>query len=115
MPNYAIAHDGKVYTPDGRADIADVEAHNTAIEAAELAAWAAKPEYFYGYVSDKPDLTTFCGKALGRITRRKYYRNYLTGYRMCIVWISGNNGARYCGRFGSDWSQFVRIRRVKGH
>ena len=45
---YAFEHEGKIYTPEGyqhgAAVIRGVEAHNAAIEAAELAEWAKKPE-----------------------------------------------------------------------
>lgn len=114
LSGYAFDFKGHgVFTPDGRADnITDVEAHNSALEAAELAEWSTKPDRFAAYVA-KGTVTTWRGEVLGAIVSRNVYRNNL-GARIESVRVRGNNGATYSGRYGCDWSQLVRLRKVKG-
>lgn len=110
---YAFQHEGRTFTPDGVApQIVDTEAHNTAVEAAELAEWAKQPERFAAYVSGR-DVILWRGVRIGGIAKRSTYRNNM-GARIECVTVKGTNGATYSGRYGSDWSQLVRLRRTKG-
>ena len=111
---YAFQHEGRTFTPDGVApQIVDTEAHNTAVEAAELAEWAKQPERFAAYAR-RNTITTWRGVEIGRVVWSSMYRNPLTGSWMRAVRVKGTNGATYSGRYGSDWSQLVRLRRTKG-
>ena len=49
--DYGFTHEGKVYTPDGAAGITPEASadRNAAIEAAELRAWAEKPDRIVAY------------------------------------------------------------------
>lgn len=47
---YAIEHQGKAFTPDGRADIANVETNNQRVEREQLAELQAHPERAFLYV-----------------------------------------------------------------
>lgn len=124
------------FTPDGRADgradsVTDVVAHNARVEQDELALWATKPErwqvYVVGTVShagqpyratncdvqrgDK--VTTWLGSVLGTITYASTFAHNF-GSRMTCIRFKGTNGATYSGRFGSDWAQLCRVRKVGG-
>lgn len=48
--DYAISHEGKAFTPNGRAEIADVDAHNRELEQAEIAWLKTGPERVMLYV-----------------------------------------------------------------
>lgn len=125
---YAFQHGNTAYTPDGgRMPGADAEAHNAALEAAELAEWAKAPERFAGYISETPEpqgvsinerhLTTWRGTKLGKVTSFRLLRaGYGAGhgYRMAAVRVRGTNGAEYYGRYGYDSGQLVRLKKVKG-
>lgn len=124
---YAIEFEGQAFTPAGKAPLNDVEGHNKALEAAELAKWAEQPERWYVYVTatggnNRPatgsiqrgdKVTTWLGTPLGTIVyARTFHHNF--GSRMTSIRFKGTNGAEYAGRFGSDWSQLCRVRKVKG-
>lgn len=118
---YAFKHDGKAFTPEGLLpEGSDPEAHNKALEAAELAAWAEAPDRAVAYVtlSTAPKagesyiLTTWLGTKLGDIDRYRDYRDGL-GHNMRSIKARGTNGAAYYGRYGYDWSQAVRLRKAK--
>ena len=48
---------------------------------------------------------------LGRIvSRRVRWSNF--GHNETYVRVRGNNGALYYGRYGSDWTQAVRLRKL---
>lgn len=139
MSNYAITFDGHgTFTPEGStAGIADVAAHNAEVEREELAAWAERPErwqvYVHGSDGRSPDtlatwpamkvlrcpvlvgdkVTTWLGTPLGTITYASTYRNNF-GSRTTAIRFRGTNGAEYYGRYGADWSQLCRVRKVKG-
>lgn len=111
MTGYIFTHAGQQFAPEGAVDVPDPDAHNKALEAAELAYWAAKPDRFAAYISNK-GVTTWRGASLGTITERRRHHNNL-GAQIEFVKIRGNNGAIYSGRYGCDWSQLVKLRRVK--
>lgn len=50
MSGYAFQHEDKVYTPDGRQEIANVEEHNRGTEQAELAWLHTGPDRVFLYV-----------------------------------------------------------------
>jgi hypothetical protein len=81
------------------------------VQQLELSAWAAKPDNFACYVVDN-NATTWLGAPLGRVIKSNTYRNNF-GAKIRSVQIRGTNGARYFGRFGSDWSQLVRLTKMK--
>ena len=112
MTGYAFAFGSGVFTPDGRADIPDVDAHNKALEASELDAWSQKPDYFAVYVSNDRTVSTWLGTTIGRVVSLSSYRNNL-GARIDCLTVQGTNGATYHGRYGSDWSQLVHLHRSK--
>lgn len=109
---YVFEFQGGKFDPDGKASVADSDAHNKAVEAAELALWKTQPAHFAAYVTDK-GIGTWLGTSIGTIIDRRRYRNNL-GARIEYVKVRGDNGAVYSGRYGFDWSQLVRLRRVKG-
>ncbi len=117
MSAYIIEHEGKQYTPDGQVTVESATEHNQRIEQAELAHWQTKPERMLAYVTRNLHgvlvLTNWLGTSLGVVTGHSEYRNNLTGTRTTHVRVRGNNGARYHGAYGSDWSQAVCLRRTK--
>lgn len=113
-------------TPEGRVTpgepVLSAEAHNKEVEARELAEWAKQPDCWHVYVHEPhgtgPDasvriVTTWMGTTLGTITRAHTFRHNFGG-RMTTIRFKGTNGATYAGRFGPDWSQLCRVRKVKG-
>jgi hypothetical protein len=114
--DYGFMHEGRVFTPNESVITPDDNAErNAAIERAELHEWRRRPERFLGYVGEfrtSSQLTTWTGKPLGTILSLTTRRNNF-GHRETHVTIAGNNGARYHGRYGSDWSQLVRIRKYR--
>lgn len=116
---YVFAFDGKgQFDPAGRVDppIGDVEAHNRAIEARELAAWQGRPERFVVFVNGGAAATTWLGTPLGRVVERRQYKRYSRAgmpYMMESIRVVGTNGAVYVGRHGSDWSEACRVRRAR--
>lgn len=120
--SYAFEHKGVIYTPHESGGVTDANAHNDALEAAELANWATAPEQFAGYIVATPEpkgvsvnerfLQTWRGITLGKVTRYRVYRNNL-GARIASIRVRGDNGAEYYGRLGVDWNQLVRLRKVK--
>lgn len=114
MDGYAIEHQGKVFTPDGQRDIADVTAHNAATESAELDAWAKQPDRWQVYVTKcalGEKVATWLGTPLGTITGWTRFSTNISR-NMVAIRFKGTNGATYYGRFGSDWSQLCRVRKV---
>jgi hypothetical protein len=123
MADYAfILNDtGKAFTPNGTVLLAtEAEAHNAAIEAAELAHWAGKPDVFCGYVCPWPpsngpwSFATWRGVELGQVTLGRLYRNNF-GARIRSVEVRGSNGATYYGRYAECSTQFIRLRKRKAH
>ncbi len=126
MTDYRFTHDGRVFTPHGTYVSIDendprnksieeqqaIDAHNKSIETAELAQWMTQPDQFSAYVTDKPYVSTWLGTNLGLITSRSRYRHNFGGH-MTSIRVKGSNGATYAGRFGSDWSQLVRLHKCK--
>lgn len=113
MTGYVWEHEGRQFDPDGKANVDDAAEHNAKLTAAELAHWATKPDRMLVYHVGN-EIQTFMGAVLGRVTDKRMLVNNLTGTLMLSLRIRGNNGADYYGRYGSDWSQAVRIRKVKG-
>lgn len=58
-------------------------------------------------------VATWLGTQLGTVTRASTYMNNL-GARITAIRFKGTNGAEYYGRYGADWSQLCRVRKVKG-
>lgn len=56
--NYAFEHEGKAYTPDGQASVADVQAHNKALEMKEIDWLKTGPERLFLYVKHPEDSPT---------------------------------------------------------
>lgn len=111
--DYAFVHQGKAFTPNQSQVPADqANEHNARLEAIELAAWAAQPDSWQVYVTDKSEVTTWTGKVLGTILERNTYRGNIAR-NMTSIRFRGTNGAVYYGRYGSDWSQLCRVRKVK--
>lgn len=111
---YVFNFGGRVCSPDGAADIdiGDIDEHNQKLDSQVLTDWLEKPDAFGGYVSDDDRFTTWLGKTLGRVIITGRYRNNLGATITCLR-VLGTNGCDYHGRYGSDWSQFVRVRRTK--
>ena len=110
--DYGFTHEGRVFTPNGSTvSLAENEARNKALEAAELEQWATCPHDFAAYVTNDRRVTTWLGTQIGRVVALTTFHNHLTGSRMDCVTVRGTNGAIYRGRYGSDWSQLVRLRK----
>ena len=112
--DYAIAFQGKVFTPDGKSEMPSrlVPSHNADLERRELAAWSEAPDAWTVYVTDGRDVTNWTGKVLGTIIERNTFRGNIAR-NMTAIRFRGTNGAVYYGRFGSDWSQLCRVRKAK--
>ena len=126
MAGYAFAHEGKIFTPEGRDDsIVDVEAHNAALEQAEIAYLAMTPDRFTAYVGkptgerlgvslneNRRELTTWRGTKIGTCSLGASWpvRSYI-GTRMYQIyaWI---NGQCYTGR-GFGEGMHVNLRKCK--
>lgn len=109
--SYIFEHEGKQYTPDGLVNVANTEAHNRDLEQKELAAWAAKPDRWQGYVA-KDKVTTFLGTVIGTIYRSRKYTNGF-GHKIQAIRFHGTNGESYYGRYGCDRSELIRVRKFK--
>jgi len=99
---------------------ADIDARNHAIETEQLHRWAAKPERELVYIVQRPD-GLFAESWLGTVMCKGYVKvnnkwKMFTGrgepYTMCSIEFIGTNGAKYKGRYSSDWAQACRVRRV---
>lgn len=116
MP-YAFKHDDNVFTPSGKADIQDVNAHNAAVEAAELAAWEQKPDRWHVYIVKLADgywhATNWLGRRLDTdgVKINTFHGNIARNMRS--VRFTGTNGAVYYGRYGSDWRDLCFVRKAK--
>jgi hypothetical protein len=130
--DYAFTHEGKAFTPNQtKVGPSEVDAHNAAQEAAELAVWATAPDRFAVYIVKKTDptmralnsaewkpetwyiATTWRGVQLskGRVAISRFSTNI--SRNMVAVRFQGTNGAEYHGRYGADWSQLCRVRKAK--
>jgi len=114
MSDYGYVLEGRVFTPgQSTVSLAECEARNKALEAAELEQWATCPDDFAAYVSNDRRVTTWLGTQIGRVVALTTFHNHLTGSRMDCITVRGTNGATYRGRYGSDWSTLVRLRKSK--
>lgn len=130
MSDYGFAHEGRIYTPNGTPDVpvAENDARNAAIEAAELAYWRTAPARMVAYYKFADDcrasslafhtartlsdctVATWRGVKLGTITRAKVYRHNFGG-RMVSIRVMGTNGHEYHGRASYDWGTVITLRR----
>jgi hypothetical protein len=118
---YAFKHGETAYTPDGKLPASvDADAHNAAIEAAELAEWAKGPDHFTAYIvpwgktdSKQSEAQTWRGVKLGSLTSFRTYRANF-GQRMAAITVRGNNGRTYWGRYSVDNQELCRLHARKG-
>lgn len=132
--DYGFVHQDRTFTPNGTVGITPAEnaARNQAIEQAELARWAGRPDRVVAYYSFPKNpcpapgsqsrqfwpglidavVTTWPGTVIGRITQAKVYRHNFGG-RFVSIRVVGTNGAEYYGRASWDWGNVIRLRRVK--
>ena len=109
---YIFEHEGKRFAPDGCiAGPIDVAKHDEALEAQELAMWAQKPDRHCAYVTGTK-VVTWLGTELGEVFWSSVHRNNF-GAKITAVRVRGSNGAIYHGRYGSAWSQLVRLRKAR--
>lgn len=121
MPDYGIIHEGRIFTPNC-SDVSTQENadRNKTIEQSELDRWTGKPDFFVAYIvqdhnPDSPHFTiatTWPGTQIGYVSYSETRTNNF-GHRERYVRVEGTNGARYWGRYGSDWSQACRLRKYK--
>jgi hypothetical protein len=116
MTGYVFNSEGYgAFDPDGRVAIAEKEinAHDRALEQAELDAWRDKPARAVAYITKdgqgRWQATTWLGTRLGDVIRRNVYRHNF-GCRFESVVVQGSNGVRYRGRKSADWSQLIHLR-----
>ena len=117
MSDYGFKLGDKIFTPNNSTvPKEENDSRNRAIEQSEIAHWAGKPDLFVAYVDQDADdfiiVTTWLGTMLGRVVFSQTRTNNF-GQRECHIRVEGNNGARYWGRYCSDWSQVVRLRRYR--
>lgn len=111
MADYGFKHNGKVFTPNGSTvSLVENEARNAALEKTELDEWKTQPQNACAYVVGW-EIRTWLGTTLGRIVSRHSWTNNF-GARIEWIKAEGTNGATYSGRYGSDWAQLVRLRKV---
>lgn len=116
MIGYVYTHEDKQFDPNGIVAVSDPQAHNRGLEQSELAFLATKPDRALAYIvkcGDQERVTTWLGTEIGRILNSSRFTNNLTGARMRHVRIALNNGVTYHGTYSSDWSEAVRLRKVK--
>lgn len=109
--DYGFSLEGKVYTPNGTEGIkvSESDARNKAIEAAEFARWAERPDRMLAYYNEKTrTVTTWLGSTLGTIESFSIYRHNFGG-RFIALSVIGTNGARYHGRASYDWGSCVYL------
>jgi hypothetical protein len=93
---------------------------NREVEAMQLKIWTGKPEREVVYIVQRADglfaetwLGTVMCKSVVRIKNKwKMFTRRGEPYTMCSIEFLGTNGARYTGRYGSDWTQACRVRRA---
>lgn len=110
-----VTHEGSVFSPDGKTNVdpAQVDALNAATDAREVERWKTKPADFCAYyTATVPAVTTWSGTFLGKVTAQ-HYSIMPNGSRILHIRVRGNNGVNYYGKFGDDWSQLVRLRKLK--
>lgn len=111
--DYGFTHAGRVFTPNGSTvEPGENDARNTAIQAAELAAWSAKPADFLGYVV-RGEFQTWLGQKLGTVEVRSTWRRWTRWQgrvQMDSIVVRGTNGGLYHGRYCSDNGQACRVR-----
>lgn len=116
MSAYLFAHEGKVYSPDGKVNVSAKEAGaiNRAQDEEDLAYWQTKPDQFSPayYVDNTDEVTTWYGTTLGKIYHRSRSR-MPNGMRILHIRVQGTNGASYYGKLGDDWSQLVRLHKFR--
>ena len=113
MTGYVIEFQGKQFAPGGKCDVPNVQDHNAAQTAAELAEWAKCPDRWQVYVTEgKREVTTWTGETLGIIIKRTQFRTNISR-NVVAIRFRGTNGATYYGRYGADWSQLCRVRKAK--
>ncbi len=118
MTDYGFKHEGQIFTPNATPVSAeDNNTRNKAIEAAELALWAAQPDSFAVYINKSADgsyrATTWLGTVLAHNVIRSRIDHNMSR-KMMAVRFRGTNGANYYGRYGADWSELCRVRKAKG-
>jgi hypothetical protein len=114
--DYGFEHDGTIYTPNGTPGVPATTNtdRNMAIEQAELAAWALRPERQLAYYDDRKGIvTTWPGTIIGTIVSSNVYRHNMGG-RFISLRVKGTNGAEYAGRASYDWGTCVGLKRCKG-
>ena len=108
---YAFSHGADIWTPEGKATsvIANIDAHNAALEAAELDHWSTAPATFTAYVVTRPtsghELQTFTTTEwedspskvhkIGRVKKTEFDRWYqekdvlkdATRWRGALKWL----------------------------
>jgi len=126
--NYAIEHNGKAFLPDGQAnDIADVSAHNSQLEQAEIAWLRTAPEKCFLYVKRpsadavgaencKTKITTFLGTTVSdkdsvSFSVRRYMGFGFNSYRRSIT--AQIFGTLYHGWYYESSGDYCRLRKAK--
>lgn len=115
---YAIVHDGKVFTPDGKdiPPIEEVEENNLKIDKDLLDLFAKQPNSFWGYIKpEEREVTTFLGVHLGTVKFGNWYRNGFGGFRRRYFRLYATNGCQYVGVEANGYTSgnLVRFRKVK--
>lgn len=131
MSDYAFMANGHAYTPNQTVVlVAEADAHNRAIERAELDLWRTSPARMLAYYSFPFNLTggyraafspllgkdarvtTWLGSRLGAIIYARVYPHNF-GSRMVALRVQGSNGSIYSGRASYDNGSCIHLRRVK--
>lgn len=100
--DYTFTHDA----------VADIKAHNAALEAAEMARWETQPAVVVAYYTDT-GVTTWTGKPLGTIITSRVGRHNFGG-RVISMRVKGSNGATYYGRASYDNGNAITLRKATG-
>ena len=126
MDGYAISFKGKVFTPDGRAMIGDVEAHNRELESKEIEWLQTHPESAFLYVkTQKPPttcgldsdqhyaITTWLGTVVSQWVKvgRRVHVGFGYAYRRSIN--ARIFGVRYVGWYMESSGNYCRLRKAK--
>lgn len=117
--SYAIEHEGKAYTPDGRIDTPNVQDHNKETERKEIEWLKTHPDkvflYYQREKENQPDdlLITWLGTQVGEVisTGQRHYVGFGGAYRRSIEALI--YGVRYVGWYFESSGDYCRLRKAK--
>jgi hypothetical protein len=109
----ASPSDGPTGTGTGRAIDADGRTYCYPCAGDREVAQMATAGAYLAYDTGKPELTTWTGRTLARVTSRTIGRGGF-GSRVVYLRAVAPDGSRWYGRHSADWCECVTLHRCKG-